>query len=293
MMTPEQRRLVEANHHIIYSVLKKFGMPASEYYDVIAERICKAAISFKGEPGQFFSYAYRAAVNGVMSERRKAKRFIPYGAFEIKHDGPEERVEGGVWARQFLDEAKHHLTHAEYREALRLAHGERFLDDTSRRRAIAKLRRLYMGEKLPRASPRLPPEECQKRNDAIVRLRYYGYSDEQVAAKYGLKSGTVREIYAKAGSPRSTTATATARELGVDRSTILRHAKGATKNGACWHIPELPEIRRPYRNYSKEYSPRDMVILRSPMSDEAAAKYMGRSVNAIHIKRWRMRKEQS
>jgi hypothetical protein len=97
-----------------------------------------------------------------------------------------------------------------------------------------------------------------------------------------------------------------AREIGVHRTTVVDwikkgHLKAAPhKKGRRWYIGEdwfrtsrVERLKKPYPKYSKPYSQAEIdTLLAFPdKSDAVLAKMLGRSENAIHIKRWRLRRQ--
>lgn len=77
-LTPEQQKLVEENHNLIYSVLHRKGWSISDYYDVSAWALCMASRCFNPSRGvRFSTYAVRAIQTAVMNEMRKERRHMP------------------------------------------------------------------------------------------------------------------------------------------------------------------------------------------------------------------------
>lgn len=73
-LTPEQQKLVEDNHNLIYSFLNSRGLSIDDYYDVAAIGLCQAAALFDASKGlKFSTYAYTAMRNEVLKEIRKEK----------------------------------------------------------------------------------------------------------------------------------------------------------------------------------------------------------------------------
>ena len=89
------------------------------------------------------------------------------------------------------------------------------------------------------------------------------------------------------GLPKPT-CTQAAQMYGVDRSTILRHSQ-AHKMGKLWQIDSVSLPLRPKR-YGKVYTEAERKLLLSAQTDEDVAQRIGRSPNAVHISRWRLRK---
>jgi len=72
-LNDEQRKIVEDNHNLIYAFLSSNSLDIEEYYDLAAIGICKAALSYDKEKGQFSTLAYKCMWNQVMVEKRKQK----------------------------------------------------------------------------------------------------------------------------------------------------------------------------------------------------------------------------
>jgi len=71
-MTTEQKKLVEDNHNLIYSFLRKVNLDIEDYYDLAAIGLCKAAKGYNPDKGLAFStFAYRCMRNQVGQEFRK------------------------------------------------------------------------------------------------------------------------------------------------------------------------------------------------------------------------------
>jgi transposase len=100
-------------------------------------------------------------------------------------------------------------------------------------------------------------------------------------------------------------AQAFAREVGVHRTTVVEWIKKGRvkalphKKGERWYIGEkqfgkdnVERLKKPYPKYSKPYSEAELHVIRNATEDiKTVAKMLGRSPNAIKIKRHRMRKE--
>ena len=97
-----------------------------------------------------------------------------------------------------------------------------------------------------------------------------------------------KHLKAMTSSLPKPTCTQAAQIYGVDRSTILKHSR-ARKVGKLWQIDRIDLPERPKR-YSKAYSDAERGLLLSARTDDAVAKQTGRSPNAVHIARWRLRK---
>lgn len=97
-----------------------------------------------------------------------------------------------------------------------------------------------------------------------------------------------KHLEAVTGTFPKLTCTQAAEFYGVDRSTILRYSQ-ARKMGKVWQIDNtaLPERSK---RYSKPYTGAEQKLLLSAHTDDYIAHQIGRSPNAVHIARWRLRK---
>ena len=64
-LTPEQQRLVEDNHNLIYSFIQLKRLDLDEWYDVCAIGLCHAAQKWNPARGKFTTIAYRAMLTAV------------------------------------------------------------------------------------------------------------------------------------------------------------------------------------------------------------------------------------
>lgn len=78
-LTPEQQKLVEQNHNLIYSFAMLRGANVDEAYGALATGLCLAARSYSPEKNVSFStYAYRVMRNELVREWRDSRvRSIP------------------------------------------------------------------------------------------------------------------------------------------------------------------------------------------------------------------------
>ena len=70
-MTEEQKKIAEDNHNLIYHYLNEKKLPISEYYDILAIGLCKAAISFDPDRGAFSTLARKCFMNEIGMDIRK------------------------------------------------------------------------------------------------------------------------------------------------------------------------------------------------------------------------------
>lgn len=93
-LSDEQRKLVEENHNLIYSLLNARGWSIEDYYDLAAIGLCRAAIMFDPEKGYKFStYAYTSMQNEILQELRKGSVAKRSGAAVLSFENPLAGVE--------------------------------------------------------------------------------------------------------------------------------------------------------------------------------------------------------
>jgi len=293
MLTDAQRALIESNHHVIYAVLKKYSLPACEYYDVAAERLCLATRSFRGDPSRFFSYAFVAVSRAVWSARR-CRPTCSIDKLQIASPDAYAEAEDNQYLSDIFRRCSNYMTPAELEALRRVAGGNPSRNNSqaaARNRALKKCRAYLAGQTLPElnANRSMSPVERQARDARIIRLRAHGYATDTISKKLNVSDRLVRQLYFSAGKPRYNTSADIARLLGVDRSTVLKYAEGV-KAGRVWQIDAVPKIKKPYKRYGNNYSNDDLRTILSHPSwpDWRIAQEIGRSANAVHIKRWRM-----
>lgn len=142
-MLKEQAKLVEDNHNLIYHILNKMHLPESDYYDVAAIALCKAAMSYEPERGAFSTCACKyiewALIAQLHTEDRKIRRnekdVLHYNAilcedteflemFADKGVDPEDAAINSVLVGQLLSELKP----KEKKIVLMLANGYKWRD---------------------------------------------------------------------------------------------------------------------------------------------------------------------
>ena len=67
-LSPEQQKLVEDNHNLIYSFAHSRRLKLEQYYDVLAICLCNAACDYEKNKGEFSTLAYKYMENGVRNE---------------------------------------------------------------------------------------------------------------------------------------------------------------------------------------------------------------------------------
>ena len=73
-LNDEQRKMVEQNHNLIYSAMRKFGIKENEfddYYGIAAIGLCKAVVYFNADKGSISTIAYSCINNELTNELKK------------------------------------------------------------------------------------------------------------------------------------------------------------------------------------------------------------------------------
>ena len=74
-LSTEQAKLVENNHNMIYSFMKKYKLSEEEWYDVVAIGLVKAAISYIPNEFKFSTYAYKCMYNEMCIEFKNQNKY--------------------------------------------------------------------------------------------------------------------------------------------------------------------------------------------------------------------------
>ena len=79
-LTEEQKEFVAKNHDLIYAYAYKKNISIDEYYDVLAIGLCKAAMTFDKNKGEFSTLAYRCMENEFFMYLNETKKLsaIPH-----------------------------------------------------------------------------------------------------------------------------------------------------------------------------------------------------------------------
>ena len=64
-----QRKLVEDNHNLIYGFLRDKHLPGTDYYDLMAIAMCRAAVAYNGT-AKFSTFAYKCMKYALAHELR-------------------------------------------------------------------------------------------------------------------------------------------------------------------------------------------------------------------------------
>ena len=73
MLTSEQKKIVEDNHNLIYFYINKNNLDETEYYDLLALSLCKAAKKFDPSKGKFSTFAMHCFKMDHLIELRDKK----------------------------------------------------------------------------------------------------------------------------------------------------------------------------------------------------------------------------
>ena len=101
-MTDEQRKVVEENHNLIYSFLKRYGLSIEEYYDLAAIGLCEAVVRYDESRGwSLTTYAYERMFYETFHEIRSHRRdkaipvdkLVYYHAITLDGDDSGDAVE--------------------------------------------------------------------------------------------------------------------------------------------------------------------------------------------------------
>lgn len=91
-LTPEQRKLAEKHHNLIFYFMKRKRLDQEEFYDILAIALCKAARLYDPSEYTFATYCYRCFENALRMHIRDNKRRVqstPFSAFEIHNDSDD------------------------------------------------------------------------------------------------------------------------------------------------------------------------------------------------------------
>lgn len=76
-ITEKQKKLVEDNHGLIFSFLKKYDLSNDDYYDLAAIGLCDAAINYQDGISKFSTYAWKCMSTSISNSTKKYKKTIP------------------------------------------------------------------------------------------------------------------------------------------------------------------------------------------------------------------------
>lgn len=83
VLTEEQRKLIEENHNLIYDYMVKHKLDFSDYYDLLAIALCKAAIHYNFESSAFSTFAFACFRNACLVEHTSKNRQLKRSNGEI------------------------------------------------------------------------------------------------------------------------------------------------------------------------------------------------------------------
>lgn len=110
----EQQELIEVNHNLIYEFAKKKHLFIDDYYDILAIGLCKAAMVFNPEKGEFSTIAFRCMENELNMQIRYENRMfrIPSDML-LSYDAPKDNdnaENNGSFLDGFADSCSVHDT---------------------------------------------------------------------------------------------------------------------------------------------------------------------------------------
>lgn len=80
-LTPEQRKLAEKYHNLIFYFMNRKGLDQEEFYDILAIALCKAARLYDPSEYTFTTYCYRCFENALRMHIRDNKRRVQSAPF--------------------------------------------------------------------------------------------------------------------------------------------------------------------------------------------------------------------
>lgn len=83
VLTEEQRKLIEDNHNLIYDYIIKHKLEFSEYYDLLAIALCKAAVHYNFISSTFSTFAFACFKNACLAEHTIQSRQLKKSNGEI------------------------------------------------------------------------------------------------------------------------------------------------------------------------------------------------------------------
>lgn len=161
-MNAEQAKLVENNHGLIFSFLKRYNLSVDDYYGVAAIALCKAAMTYSPSKYNFSTYSYRCMYNAIVNEK-KAEKVRKHGG-----DTLTVSLNSAIAVRENGEE----VTKEECLKSF----------DSTEASAITKVvtEQLFQG--------------LNSRESDILELRMDGYNQTEIARKLGLSRQRVSEI---------------------------------------------------------------------------------------------------
>ncbi len=201
-----QRALVEQYHRVIYVLLSRYGLPVDEYYDIAAERLCQAALSYTGDGSGFFSYAYKAVSHALSVADKRDRKYreltVPYSDFVYCRYNPFSYVLDKTYVENVIGICVSFMTQREIAAMKRVLKGVQSRNQSefsARDRALKKYRLYLSGHAFGKKNPNLDSREPERkvRNQKIIELRNKGVGYTEVAAKFNISGRLVRDVYRK------------------------------------------------------------------------------------------------
>lgn len=84
-LTPEQQKLVEENHNLIYEFTNQKELSLEEFYPILAEGLCEAASVFDSSKGKFSTIAFKAMKRKMAHYYRDSNTQKRKGDYELLH----------------------------------------------------------------------------------------------------------------------------------------------------------------------------------------------------------------
>ena len=98
-ITEYQKKLVEENHNLIFSFLKKYDLSNDDYYDLAAIGLCKAALTYNNEISMFSTYAFKCMKSNVFNfiKINRGATKIPENRL-VYYDDEIDNMEDGTYS---------------------------------------------------------------------------------------------------------------------------------------------------------------------------------------------------
>ena len=157
MLNNEQKNLVEENYNLTYKYAKDHKLDIEEFSGLLSIGLCKAALNYDSDKTKFSTFAFRCMGNEVSNYLRK----INAGKY-LRHDE--------VYSMEALNEDD-----------------DRPISETTLMVSSENIEREYIFKtKFQKEYGKL---KDQVKN--IVALKYYGYTNNEVAEIMNIKASTV------------------------------------------------------------------------------------------------------
>lgn len=140
-LSPEQQKMVEENHKLIFWYIHLKGLSVKEWYDIFAIELCETVYEYNEELGSLSNY------------------------FKMKCD---QRL-ANEYKRQFTDKRSHNGMYPIHDMEI-----ENDMDDIEEYVHIR--------------------DSLDIESDRILKMRYYGYTQQEIADELGLSQSTISNI---------------------------------------------------------------------------------------------------